>query len=408
MANSCWKVLIADDEPIIREGLRYSVNWMNFHMEVVDEAEDGEEAIEKAILHSIDILLVDINMPIANGLKVIKSVKAQLPDCRVIIITGYDEFKYAQEAVRLHVTDYLLKPVELEQLNDILANMHRDLENVKKQTDLLRTTAKQINKNLYTLKIEFCREWISDKLSREEIVEQLSFYQLPSMSPKQFLTITSSEYIEARKLMNERDKENLQKKILDQIFALLSDYSILAYHDEIGVMLLSWEAIPEKIILTLEEKLQKEWNIAFHIYSKNNTEDIRHIPMLYRKFRERFQKEINIAPIVRRAKKIVELHYADSTISLEKVAQELQVSSVYLSRLFKQELGMNFVQLLTQKRIKQAIYLLQTTDYPIVTISEQIGYETQHYFSTAFKKATGSSPNKYRKNLIQQMEEING
>ncbi|KAB7667618.1 response regulator transcription factor [Bacillus sp. B1-b2] len=405
MSNSLWKVLIADDEPIIREGIRSSINWEHLQMKVIDEAEDGEEAIERAILHSIDILLVDINMPIANGLKVIKRVKAELPDCQVVIITGYDEFKYAQEAVRLHVSDYLLKPVEPDLLVEILTNMREELVRIKDQKRLWNTTTEQITKNLATLKTEFCREWVLGKLSNEEVLSQLPFLHLPSYSPKQFLAIASSEYIESRNLMNERDKEAFQKKIMNQISALFLDYDILSFHDDMGIIIIAFQVIPQKFTEKVEEHLQKEWNMYLSIYRKNNEKDFSHISLLYKQYREQIQSEINISPIVRRAKNILEHQYADPTISLEKVALELQVSSVYLSRLFKQELGMNFVQLLTRKRIKQAMYLLQSTDSPIVTISEQIGYDTQHYFSTAFKKATGISPNKYRRNLIQQMEE---
>ncbi|MNJ77807.1 HTH-type transcriptional regulator YesS [compost metagenome] len=75
------------------------------------------------------------------------------------------------------------------------------------------------------------------------------------------------------------------------------------------------------------------------------------------------------------------------------------MSTVYLSRLFKQEVGASFVSVLTQTRIKQAIRLLSETDLAIHEIAEQTGYESQHYFSTAFKKAAGLPPNQYRKNV---------
>ena len=83
---------------------------------------------------------------------------------------------------------------------------------------------------------------------------------------------------------------------------------------------------------------------------------------------------------------------------MESTAESLQVSPVYLSRIIKQELGVSFVQLVTGKRMKKAVHLLQTTDQTILSIAEAAGYESQHYFSTAFKKAVGISPNQYRKN----------
>jgi len=403
MTDSLWKVLIADDEPIIREGIRYSVNWDRLNMEVVAEAEDGEEAIEKAILHTVDILLVDINMPIVNGLKVIQQVKTELPHCQVVIITGYDEFKYAQEAVRLHVSDYLLKPVDPDQLEVILNKIQEELVKRKEQNHLWSNTFAQISKNMSTLKMEFCREWLLGNLHSDEIESQLRFLQLPVSIPQQFLAISSTEYLEKRQLMGESEKESYQKKLIERITTVFTDYDIIFFHDDMGsICILAWQVFPSNFAARIEEIFKKEWNMYITVYTRENAEDYVHITSFYKEYRDYMENEINISPIVRRAKTILEHRYNDPTISLEKVAIELQVSSVYLSRLFKKELGMNFVQLLTRKRISKAIYLLQSTDYPIVAISEQVGYDSQHYFSTAFKKATGVSPNRYRRNLVQE------
>ncbi|MCS0543812.1 response regulator, partial [Aeromonas veronii] len=70
-----WKVLIADDEYIIRDGIHSSIDWEKFNMEVIGEAEDGEEAVELAIEHQIDILLIDLNMPIMDGLEAMEEIK---------------------------------------------------------------------------------------------------------------------------------------------------------------------------------------------------------------------------------------------------------------------------------------------------------------------------------------------
>jgi len=407
MTDSLWKVLIADDEPIIREGIRYSVNWDHLNMEVVAEAEDGEEAIEKAILHTVDILLVDINMPIVNGLKVIQQVKTELPHCQVVIITGYDEFKYAQEAVRLHVSDYLLKPVDPDQLEVILNKIQEELVKRKEQNHLWSNTFAQISKNMSTLKMEFCREWLLGNLHSDEIESQLRFLQLPVSIPQQFLAISSTEYLEKRQLMGESEKESYQKKLIERITTVFTDYDIIFFHDDMGsICILAWQVFPSNFAARIEEIFKKEWNMYITVYTRENAEDYVHITSFYKEYRDYMENEINISPIVRRAKTILEHRYNDPTISLEKVAIELQVSSVYLSRLFKKELGMNFVQLLTRKRISKAIYLLQSTDYPIVAISEQVGYDSQHYFSTAFKKATGVSPNRYRRNLVQENIEV--
>lgn len=100
-----WKVLIADDESIIREGIRETINWEEFQMEVVAEAEDGEEALELALRHGVHVLFVDLNMPIMDGITLMKHIRKKLSKCRIVVVTGHDEFTYAQEAIRLQVDD---------------------------------------------------------------------------------------------------------------------------------------------------------------------------------------------------------------------------------------------------------------------------------------------------------------
>lgn len=123
-----WRVLIADDEPWIREGIRDAVSWERYRMEVAAEAENGEEAFELALKHSIDLLIVDLNMPTVNGLTLMKkAAPGGCTLCRFVIVTGYDQFSYAQEAIRLQVDDYLLKPVEPGQLDKVLQNISGSL-----------------------------------------------------------------------------------------------------------------------------------------------------------------------------------------------------------------------------------------------------------------------------------------
>lgn len=129
-----YRVLIADDEPIIREGIRDAIDWITLGMEVVGEAEDGEEALERAADLGVDIVLVDMNMPFLNGIELIRALQQKCPCCRYLIISGHDEFAYAQEAVRLGVEDYILKPVQAEQLYAALERLHQRLTEEHQRT----------------------------------------------------------------------------------------------------------------------------------------------------------------------------------------------------------------------------------------------------------------------------------
>jgi two-component system response regulator YesN len=394
-----WKVLIADDEPNIREGIRDSVDWSSLQMVVKAEAEDGEEALELSLEHSINILLVDLNMPIMNGLTVIKHVREQLPHCKIVIITGHDEFTYAQEAVRLNVTDYILKPVNPHQLKQVLEAVQQELEQSVKQNQYFEMASNQISKNLAMLREQFCREWINGRLKDVEIQKQLGILELPVRTPKHIALIQCPEYFANKPLMKEKEKQMFMFSIENIVSELLGSTINVIFRDEAGlIVIILWEHVSEVLFEEIE-KAVKEWlKMTINMYVETIDDGMKSISEAYNKCQQLFNHESNISPVVRRARQYIESYFADSTIALELVAQTLQVSPVYLSRVIKQELGMSFVSLVTNMRIKKAIQLLNSTDLPIVEIAEQVGYDTQHYFSTAFKKVMGVSPIKYRKN----------
>src|SRR5690606_23465381 len=145
-------------------------------MKVVAEANDGEEALELALKLEVDIVLADLNMPIMDGLTLIKLLKDQLPTCRVVIISGYDEFSYAQEAVRLQVEDYILKPIIPESLSEVLTKIRDTIQTQTAQTRFLELASHQISQNTLILQEQFCRDWITGKLTNEKILEHLHFW----------------------------------------------------------------------------------------------------------------------------------------------------------------------------------------------------------------------------------------
>jgi len=106
-----WKLIVADDEPKIRRGIENILNWKDFNIEIVGQAEDGEIALEIITEKKPDIILLDINMPFLNGLNLLQKLKNINNNSIVIIISGYDDFQYAQKALQFNVFDYILKPV---------------------------------------------------------------------------------------------------------------------------------------------------------------------------------------------------------------------------------------------------------------------------------------------------------
>lgn len=117
------RILLVDDEIIIREGFKHLFDWEAHNCEVVGEAADGMEALTQIDTLHPDIVIMDINIPIMNGLKVIQLSRIKHPQTAFVIVSGYDDFSYCQQALRLQITDYILKPVNYEEFGTCIDNL---------------------------------------------------------------------------------------------------------------------------------------------------------------------------------------------------------------------------------------------------------------------------------------------
>ena len=117
------RVLLVDDEIMIREGFKRLFDWEAHGCQVVGEAADGMEAMAKIDSLHPDIVIMDINIPIMNGLKVIQAARVKHPQMAFVIVSGYDDFSYCQQALRMQITDYLLKPVNYEEFGSCIDNL---------------------------------------------------------------------------------------------------------------------------------------------------------------------------------------------------------------------------------------------------------------------------------------------
>ncbi|WP_078551677.1 response regulator transcription factor [Bacillus alkalicellulosilyticus] len=393
-----WRVLIADDEMIIREGIRDAVEWESLQLEIVAEAEDGEEALELAIKNNVHIILADLNMPIMNGMTLIKNINEQLPECKIIIITGHDEFSYAQEAIRLGVVDYILKPVNHTELYKVLGNVRNELEMKEKEKLHFTMTSNQINKNIPILRERFFIDWMEGHMEEGDVIEHLEFLQLPPSSPKIVGIIRWPEMQTTQPLMTERERQHILSSIEKIVNDSLLQLKKVVFRDHTGLIVIAlWEDAEDELFTKMEKTIQDYLQIITIQYFEKVTSLITDISHVYKSCKSKVYTKAEVSNLVRRAEQYMNEHYHDKDLSLDMIAETLQVSSVYLSRMIKQDLEISFVTLLTKIRMKKAIQLLNTTNLTINEISEKVGYDTQHYFSTAFKKVMGVSPIQYRK-----------
>ena len=127
------KVFIVEDECLVREGIRDNISWKENGFEFVGEAEDGEMALPLIRKTKPDLLITDIKMPFMDGLELSRIVSQEMPETKIIILSGYDDFEFAREAIRLHVDQYLLKPITRVALEDALTQIKAKIEKEQEQ-----------------------------------------------------------------------------------------------------------------------------------------------------------------------------------------------------------------------------------------------------------------------------------
>ena len=130
-----YKVVIIDDEPIIVEGLSKAVPWEKWDCYVAATAESGQSGVEIIQKENPDILFSDIRMPGMDGLAMIAALKSEHPHMQIAILTGFRDFEYAREAIRLGVTRFLLKPSKMEELEEAVSVMVQNLSHMKERTE---------------------------------------------------------------------------------------------------------------------------------------------------------------------------------------------------------------------------------------------------------------------------------
>lgn len=172
------KVFLVEDEMVIRRGIKNSIDWEKEGYIFCGEASDGELAYPMIIKEKPDILITDIRMPFMDGLELCKLVKKELPNIKILILSGYDEFDYAKEAIRLGGTEYLLKPISSGKLLEALNGVSESIRREKEDKDLVRKYMEEMRENTEHEKQKFFEQMIAGNLSMADALETGKKYEM--------------------------------------------------------------------------------------------------------------------------------------------------------------------------------------------------------------------------------------
>lgn len=400
-----YKVLIADDESIIRNGLAGMVA-QHPSLEVAALAEDGELALELARDTQPDLMLVDINMPFLNGFEFIEAIQKLLPDAVIVIVTGYDDFEFLQKALRLGVADYILKPIMAEPFFTVLNKVVKRLEEVESAKKYRSWISDQMERNLPAMVNHFFRSWLGSGMDRLEIRDRMQYLNIRFPAPYWVTLIHLHNDYEREDFHTDWDSDLLYfgcNNITQEVFAPYSP--TLTFQAADGALAVISQVLPAEtwdvLRRQLTEPIQKYFRVKLDLVQRQGS-TVDEFPDVFEAAAEDYRSRQRYSKAVAAAIDLIDRQWGDSELSLQALADALYVSPQYLSRLFRQETGDTVGAYLARRRINEAIRLLQDPSLKMYEIAERTGYTSQHYFSSAFKKALGLSPVEYRKNILKQ------
>lgn len=401
-----YKVLIADDEAIIRGGLARFVE-SDPEFRVVATAEDGRAALAMAREHRPDLALVDINMPFINGLALTEQLLALEPDMVIVIISGYDDFTYAQNALRLGVMDYVLKPVMEDDFFDLLRRVKTRLAETRGRQRYLSWARDQMERYKPSLVDHFFQKWSARQLDALEVEEQLRYLGIDIPQQYEIMAIDLRDDYEQQSDGQPEEvwDENLLyyacQNIVEELYS--AQTQPLSFRDQKGIMMVLSAQLAndraQQLMQNIRETVERYLPVKVTM-ARASGSGVSRVPDVIDKAMAALEDQIQYSNVVTNALQYVDRNLSNPELSLQMAANALFISPQHLSRVFKHETGDTFGTFLAQARIRRAMALLRQPKLKMYEVSSRCGYSSQYYFSSTFKKALGLSPNEYRKNIL--------
>lgn len=244
-----YKLMLVDDEEEVRKGIMDEVDWERYGFTVVGEAENGKDALEIAEAVIPDVVITDIKMPFMDGLQLSSELKKLYPTVKILILTGFDEFQFAQQAIKLHVDEYVLKPVLSKDLTNILMKMKTQIDDeVAKREDISALKASFI-KSLPILKEKFLAALITKKMTVKEIGDKARNYELNLNGDTFIVSVISidNNIPESEIMISEEKEKNIGFKYSAdtelKLFAVFNITEEIALKRELGIIFMYNDSI---------------------------------------------------------------------------------------------------------------------------------------------------------------------
>ena len=252
-----FKVLIIDDEPIIRKGLKNIINWKNFGCEVCGEASDGLDGSELIQKHLPDIIITDIKMPEVDGLTMLRKIRSSVPDSKIIILTGHRDFDYVHEALKLGAFDFLLKPSRIEELTAVIARAVKELKFQRERTVEFEKLKVLFKQNIPVLREKLLYDVLYEiNTNEEDILQKLELFNINANNFFMLIVQNDAEDTDSKEI-SQYDRHLYQFGIINTFSEIFSDkFKVISITlNNIGIAFL---VMPEDIREDINDLVDKK------------------------------------------------------------------------------------------------------------------------------------------------------
>jgi two-component system response regulator YesN len=416
-----YKVFLVEDEITTREGIRDAVDWRAAGYQFCGEAPDGEIALPLIRERQPETVITDIKMPFMDGLQLCRILRETLPSTKIIILSGHDEFRYAQEAIQVGVTEYLLKPIVPQDLVAALRKVARQIDEEHQTTAHIEALQAQMVNQRPLLRERCLLDLVAGNSCPADFIQQAQSLEIDLLAPwYQVLVVRAVPHPDA--------PQTPLYAVGRQIDAVLAEIigetdSVVSFRQGLKetILILKGET-PDILVrqaqglrdLILRRVVERTGYLPV-IGAGDPTERLGTIALSFAQALAQISTGEHPAPTeaaapaadpqlaqrredspVAKARSYIDAHYADPDISLSQVAAQVLLSPTYFSVVFGREVGATFIEYLTSVRIRKAIELLRSTSLTSSEIAYRIGYENPRYFYSVFRKVVGQPPNEFR------------
>lgn len=286
------RMVIADDEILVREGIRSIINWKEYDIDIVGEASEGREAYEVCKKLNPDILFTDIRMPFMDGLQLAECMKNENPDIKIIIFSGIQDFNYAKSALDVSAEGYVLKPLEISELKDVVKKVVDKIQNEKNNKKLMEKLKEQLKENILAASEKFLRDLLQGAFSsKKEIKEKLEYFNEPISVDKNIMiaAITIDDYNLIKENYLEKDRQLLNfavTNVTDEVIHKTTNGISLCMNENQFISIFNWlEDSPYSINEIFEEiktKLNELLSISVSIGISRIVNSITDVPLAFK------------------------------------------------------------------------------------------------------------------------------